>query len=114
MKLREDILTSRCGILSGGEKTKLKLIEVLINKPVILILDEPTNHLDIKGIEVLEEKLKSFYGTLIVVSHDRFFLDRISNKILEISRGKISIYPGNYTDYSEKKEKGNGKSLGGI
>lgn len=105
MKLREDVLTSRCGILSGGEKTKLKLIEVLINKPVILILDEPTNHLDIKGIEVLEEKLKSFYGTLIVVSHDRFFLDRISNKILEISRGKISIYPGNYTDYSEKKRK---------
>ncbi|HOL55815.1 MAG TPA: ATP-binding cassette domain-containing protein, partial [bacterium] len=105
MRLREDILTSRCGILSGGEKTKLKLIEVLINKPSILILDEPTNHLDIKGIEVLEEKLEDFYGTLIVVSHDRFFLDRISNKILEISRGKVSIYPGNYTDYSEKKRK---------
>lgn len=103
MKLREDILTSRCGILSGGEKTKLKLIEVLMGKPIILILDEPTNHLDIKGIEVLEEKLKGFYGTVIVVSHDRFFLDKTVNKILEIHRGKVGIYPGNYTDYSEKK-----------
>lgn len=103
--LREDILLSKCRILSGGEKTKLKLIELLLAKPTILILDEPTNHLDMKGIKLLEERLKEFYGTLIVVSHDRFFLDKTVNKILELNRGKISVYPGNYTDYSEKKQK---------
>lgn len=102
--LRKDILDSSCGILSGGEKIKLKLVELLENKPTILILDEPTNHMDIRGIEFLEEELSKFVGTLLIVSHDRFLLDKVVNKIIEIYRGKISLYTGNYSDYAKKKK----------
>lgn len=102
--LRKDILDSSCRILSGGEKIKLKLVELLENKPTILILDEPTNHMDIRGIEFLEEELSKFVGTLLIVSHDRFLLDKVVNKIIEIYRGKISLYTGNYSDYAKKKK----------
>jgi len=104
MNLRRDILDSPCRTLSGGEKIKLKLTEILENKPSIIVLDEPTNHLDMKGIETLEEELDKFDGTLLIVSHDRFLLDKVANKVIEIYRGKISIYKGNYTYYSEKKK----------
>ncbi|MBC7320976.1 ABC-F type ribosomal protection protein [bacterium] len=102
--LKKDILDSPCGTLSGGEKIKLKLVELLEDKPTILTLDEPTNHMDIKGIEFLEDELSKFNGTLLVVSHDRFLLDRIVNKIIEINRGKISLYTGNYSNYAQKKK----------
>ncbi|MCX7795348.1 MAG: ABC-F type ribosomal protection protein [bacterium] len=104
MGLRKDILDSPCKVLSGGEKTKLKLAELLEDKPIILILDEPTNHIDIKGIEFLEEELNKFSGTLLIVSHDRFLLDKVTNKIIEIYRGKISLYTGNYSNYAQKKK----------
>jgi len=110
MNLRKDIFDSPCGTLSGGEKIKLKLIEILEDKPSIIILDEPTNHLDMRGIETLEEELRKFDGTLLIVSHDRFLLDKAINKVIEIDRGKISIYKGNYTYYSEKKKEELGRA----
>lgn len=102
-EFRKDLLDSRIDSLSGGEKTKLKLLEIFDSDPSVLILDEPTNHLDIKSIEWLESILKRFEGPVLLVSHDRFFLDRVTNKTIEIFRGKISIYPGNYTYYAEQK-----------
>jgi len=102
-EFRKDLFDAKWGSLSGGEKTKLKLLEVLTSGPSVLILDEPTNHLDIKSIEELESILQRFKGPVLLVSHDRFFLDRVTNKTIEIFRGKISVYPGNYTYYAEQK-----------
>lgn len=104
MGLKKDILDSPCKTLSGGEKIKLKIVELLEDKPLILILDEPTNHMDIRGIEFLEEELSKFDGTLLIVSHDRFLLDKVVNKVIEINRGKISVYTGNYSAYAKKKK----------
>ncbi len=86
-------------ILSGGEKRRVALCRALISKPDILILDEPTNHLDTKSIEWLENFLTGYKGTFIFVTHDRYFLDRIANRIVELSYGKFYSHQGNYTDY---------------
>jgi macrolide transport system ATP-binding/permease protein len=91
--------------LSGGEKTKLALARILARNPELLILDEPTNHLDYQGVEVLIAELSRYQGTVIIISHDRYFLDRTVSKIGEISRGILKIYPGNYSDYRKIKEK---------
>ncbi len=85
--------------LSGGEKRRVALCRALISKPDFLILDEPTNHLDTESIEWLEQFLARYKGTCLFVTHDRYFLDRISTSILEISQGKAYSYEGNYTDY---------------
>ncbi|MCY6355439.1 ribosomal protection-like ABC-F family protein [Clostridium sp. ZS2-4] len=92
-------------ILSGGQKTRVALCKLLLSKPDILLLDEPTNHLDLDAIEWLEEYLKSYKGTILVISHDRFFLDSITDKTLELSNGCIDIYNGNYSAYIELKKK---------
>ncbi len=89
--------------LSGGEKSRLILANLLSQKNNLLILDEPTNHLDIKSREVLLEALKKFEGTLLFVSHDRHFLHSLSEKVYEVDKGKIEVYPGNYKYYLEKK-----------
>ncbi|MEH7380686.1 ABC-F type ribosomal protection protein [Bacillus sp. JJ1533] len=91
--------------LSGGEKSKLSLAKVWASKPDLLLLDEPTNHLDFKGVEWLIEEMKAFPGAIIVISHDRYFLDKTVTKMIEIEDGKSFIYHGNYTDYSEEKER---------
>ena len=100
-----DYSTERLKNLSGGEKTKIALSYILSKDPSILIMDEPTNHVDIKSIDYLINIIKNYSGTLIVVSHDRYFLNQTVNKIIEIDRGKINIYNGNYDYYVIEKEK---------
>ena len=90
--------------LSGGEKRRLYLLSVLVSSPNILILDEPTNDLDIETLEVLEDYLDTFKGAVITVSHDRYFLDRVVDKILYIHDGKVDTYMGNYSYYLETKK----------
>lgn len=89
---------------SGGEKTRLAIAKLLLEEPNILILDEPTNHLDFKTIMWLEDYLKSYKGAVLVVSHDRFFLDRVCNSICEIERGVLTRYKGNYSAFTRLKE----------
>lgn len=90
--------------LSGGQKTKKRLEEILLDKPDLLILDEPTNHLDIESIQWLEKVLKRYDGAVILVSHDRYFLDRVVTKIVDLDAGKARVYKGNYSSYAEKKK----------
>ncbi|HWQ76248.1 MAG TPA: ABC-F family ATP-binding cassette domain-containing protein [Syntrophomonas sp.] len=89
--------------LSGGQKTRLNLGRLLARKPDLLFLDEPTNHLDIPSVEWLEEFVKSYAGTVLVVSHDRRFLDKTATRILDLSRGALSSYEGNYSQYLAKR-----------
>ena len=90
--------------LSGGQKTKKRLEEILMEKPDLLILDEPTNHLDIGSIQWLEKVLKRYDGAVLLVSHDRYFLDKIVTKVIDLEQGKARMYQGNYTEYVEKKK----------
>lgn len=92
-------------ILSGGQKTRVSLCKLLLSSPEILLLDEPTNHLDLEAIEWLEEYLKNYKGTIIIISHDRFFLDSITNKTFELIGGHIDCYNGNYSAFIDLKKK---------
>jgi len=92
-------------MLSGGEKARLKLCEIFKKEPNLLLLDEPTNHMDIVGKESLEQILKEYKGTLIFVSHDRYFVNKIANKILEFKPGKVTFFDGDYEKFEEYKEK---------
>ena len=103
-KLKLDDLTLKVGNLSGGQKKRLSLAIVLINKPDLLILDEPTNHLDLEMIEWLEAFFAKEKITLFMVTHDRYFLERVCNEILELDQGKIYKYKGNYSYYLQNKE----------
>lgn len=91
-------------LLSGGEQTRLMLSKLLLKKPDVLLLDEPTNHLDTMAVEWLESYLKQYKGNVVVISHDRYFLDKIVTKIYEIHNKTLTEYHGNYTDYLEKRE----------
>ena len=91
--------------LSGGQKMRIALGRLLLTKPDILILDEPTNHLDVNSISWLENFLSSYKGSVIVVSHDRYFIDKVTSKIVEIDNGESTVYNGNYSYYSEKRAK---------
>ena len=90
--------------LSGGEKTRVNLARLLLEKTDVLLLDEPTNHLDMKSVEWLEEYLQKFKGTVLTISHDRYFLDRVVQRIIEIVDGKAAFYQGNYSFYIEEKQ----------
>ncbi|MCM1091152.1 MAG: ABC-F family ATP-binding cassette domain-containing protein [Muribaculum sp.] len=90
--------------LSGGQKTRVALGKLLLQKPDLIILDEPTNHLDLNSIAWLETYLLNYKGAVLIVSHDRFFLDRITSKIIEIDQSKATTFLGNYSDYAVKKE----------
>lgn len=92
------------GMLSGGEKARLSLLCLFLEKPNFLILDEPTNHLDIPTREIMEDAIEAFGGTCLVVSHDRYFLDKVADRILELDHGKLTEYLGNYSYYKEKKQ----------
>lgn len=98
-------LSQEVGSLSGGEQTRLALCKLLIEQPNLLLLDEPTNHLDFKTLCWLEDYIKAYKGSVIVVSHDRFFLDRCVTEIWDMEEGRIRCYPGNYTTFKEQKER---------
>ena len=103
-KLKLTDLSMKVGKLSGGQKKRLSLAILLINKPDLIILDEPTNHLDLEMIEWLEEYFKKEKITLFMVTHDRYFLERVCNEIIELDHGELYKYKGNYSYYLEKKE----------
>ncbi len=100
----EDDFHLPVGTLSGGQKTRVALGKLLLKKPDLLLLDEPTNHLDIHSIQWLEGYLTVYPGAVLLVAHDRYFMDRTVHKIIEIENGHCTVFTGNYTDYSRKKE----------
>ncbi len=100
----EEEFDSKVSTLSGGQKTRVALAKLLVGSPDLIILDEPTNHLDISSISWLEGYLKSYKGTVLIVSHDRYFLDRVVNKVVELENCKATTFTGNYSDYAVKKE----------
>jgi len=101
--LGESRLTQHVSSLSGGEKARLSLAKLLLTEPDLLLLDEPTNHLDVSSVEWLESFLARYKGSVLLVSHDRYFLDRVVSKIVEIDRGVANSFPGNYTKYVQLK-----------
>jgi ATP-binding cassette subfamily F protein 3 len=90
--------------LSGGEKSRLQVARLMLTDANFLVLDEPTNNLDIASVEVLEDALNDFQGTLLAVSHDRYFMDRVVTHIVAIEDGRVREYPGNYSDYIAKRD----------
>lgn len=105
LKINKNLLNQSYNDLSGGEKTLVQLAKALLIKPDLILLDEPTNHLDIDRIEWLESYIKSFKGASVIVSHDRYFLDRMSNKILDLDNGSGKVYSTNYTGFLEEKQR---------
>ncbi len=99
----EEEFSKPINALSGGQKTRVSLGKLLLTKPDILLLDEPTNHLDMESIAWLETYLKTYSGSVIIVAHDRYFLDRVVTKIVELDNGTGTVFSGNYTAYSDKK-----------
>lgn len=100
----EEDLSKPTGTLSGGQRSKVSLCKLLLSGANLLLLDEPTNHLDIKSVSWLEGFLRDYKGEFIVISHDRFFLDAVTNKTIELEHNKITCYKGNYTEFIRKKE----------
>jgi ATPase subunit of ABC transporter with duplicated ATPase domains len=104
LQISQDMQMREFKLLSGGEKTKINLGRILLKNTNVLLLDEPTNHLDISSTEWIEEFLKQYKGTVIIISHDRYFLDNVVTRIAEIVDGKIELYQGNYSYYVVEKE----------
>ena len=104
MRITEAMRGSPFSLLSGGEKTRVNLARILLRDCDILLLDEPTNHLDLASLAWLEQFLREFAGTVVVISHDRVFLDNVVTRIIEIEHGKANFYSGNYSFYVEEKE----------
>jgi ATP-binding cassette subfamily F protein 3 len=92
------------GVLSGGERNRYALARILVSPSNFLLLDEPTNHLDMRAKDVLLDAIAAFSGTVVFVSHDRYFIDRLATRVIEVENGVITSYPGNYEDYLRKKE----------
>lgn len=105
LKFNDEFLNREFNSLSGGEKTIVMLGKILLENPDILLLDEPSNHLDVSSIEWVESYLKVYKGSVIVISHDRYFLDRVVTKIVEIEDGETSFYDGNYSYYVKEKQR---------
>lgn len=100
-----DSVDKKTAVLSGGEKSRLSLAKILLQASNLLIMDEPTNHLDMRSKEMLIDALENYNGTLMLVSHDRYFLDSLVNKVIEIKNGSLQVYLGGYAEYLEKAEK---------
>ena len=99
----EDDVFKRIGVLSGGERNRFALARLLLKPSNFLLLDEPTNHLDLRAKDILLSALQSYTGTLVFVSHDRYFIDKLATRIFEIADGRVEVYPGNYEDYLWRK-----------
>lgn len=104
-KFKTEFLNKKYNTLSGGEKTIVNLATILLKKPDVLLLDEPTNHLDIETLEWLEKFLNSYKGTVVLISHDRYFLDKVVNKIILLEKGKTIVYFGNYSYFVKEDER---------
>jgi ATP-binding cassette subfamily F protein 3 len=102
----DDDAFKRIGVLSGGERNRYALARMLLQPPNFLLLDEPTNHLDLQAKDVLLEALRKYTGTVVFVSHDRYFIDQLATRVFEIEGGQFRDYPGNYEDYLWQKERG--------
>ena len=101
----DEDLSKQMSELSGGQKTRVSLGKLLVTKPDVLLLDEPTNHLDMESIRWLENFLRAYKGAVVIVAHDRYFLDRVVTKVVEIFQHKAYVYQGNYSDFAKKKAK---------
>lgn len=104
-KFKTEFLNKKYNTLSGGEKTIVNLATILLKNPDVLLLDEPTNHLDIEALEWLEKFLNSYKGTVVLISHDRYFLDKVVNKIILLEKGKTIVYFGNYSYFVKEDER---------
>jgi len=105
----EDDVFKRIGVLSGGERNRYALARLLLRPSNFILLDEPTNHLDMRAKDVLLESLEKYSGTVVFVSHDRYFLDKLATRVFEIGGGEVNVYPGNYEDYVWRKQGGPGQ-----
>jgi ATP-binding cassette, subfamily F, member 3 len=105
----EDDVFKKIGVLSGGERGRYALLRLLLHPANFLLLDEPTNHLDLRAKDVLLDALMRYTGTVVFVSHDRYFIDNLATRVFEIGDGKVEVYPGNYEDYLWRKQGGNKK-----
>ena len=103
---RADDVFKRIGVLSGGERGRYALLRLLLDPANFLLLDEPTNHLDMRAKDVLLEALASYSGTVVFVSHDRYFIDKLATRVFEVGHGRVEVYPGNYEDYLWRKQAG--------
>lgn len=101
---KENTWNKVIGTLSGGEKTRLAFVKLLLQKPPLLLLDEPTNYLDLDTLDWLEAFLKNYQGAIVTVSHDQYFLDHLANQIFELNFGKLTTFKGNYTQYTQERE----------
>ncbi len=105
----EDDVFKKIGVLSGGERGRYALLRLLLHPANFLLLDEPTNHLDLRAKDVLLEALVKYTGTVVFVSHDRYFIDKLATRVFEVGDGKVEVYPGNYEDYLWRKQGGSAK-----
>ena len=101
-----DDVFKRIGVLSGGERNRYALLRMLLHPANFLLLDEPTNHLDMRAKDVLLEALSTYTGTVVFVSHDRYFIDKLATRVFEVGDGRVEVYPGNYEDYLWRKQGG--------
>src|SRR6202030_3910780 len=102
----EDDVFKPIGVLSGGERNRYALARMLMMPGNFMLLDEPTNHLDMRAKDVLLEALQEFSGTVVFVSHDRYFIDKLATRVLEVGEGAVHVFPGNYEDYVWRKQGG--------
>src|SRR5580693_8227545 len=110
----EDDVFKKIGVLSGGERGRYALLRLLLHPANFLLLDEPTNHLDLRAKDVLLDALMEYTGTVVFVSHDRYFIDKLATRIFEIEDGRVEVYPGNYEDYLWRKQGGSAKQKEAI
>ncbi len=102
----DDDVFKKIGVLSGGERGRYALLRLLLHPANFLLLDEPTNHLDLRAKDVLLDALVKYTGTVVFVSHDRYFIDKLATRVFEVGGGKVEIFPGNYEDYLWRKQGG--------
>lgn len=109
-----DDIMKKIGVLSGGEKARVSLVKILLSPVNFLIMDEPTNHLDINSRQALENALSEYAGTLLIISHDRYFLDKLVHRVLELKEGRLHAFEGNYSDYLQKREQTRAETVSSV